>query len=460
MFWDGTRWIDHRASTATPLPVRRPGRGWLATGVIIVGIAALVMPLMATSAASSSSDRINASSRAQEPAPPTSTTPVLLGLPGAALVATPTEVPTPTPVPIPAAIPIMRSVTTPVLTSTAAPSATTAPKTVPDSGGFLSRSGTKLTLKGAPHRLIGINMYTALWADYPYRDDLATALPQLPGVNAVRVFAFQASAIKDGVRDWSSWDASLALFAHYGIKVIMVLTDHWGGQPVTDSPTDRTVGWYQTGYRTTVEGLATYRDWVAEAVTRYRDNPTIGIWQLVNEGEAPNTDGSCSEASATAALRSFADDMAGLVKSIDPAHLTSLGTTPGGCGSNQEHYGYIQSGSDLDVMDLHDYTYPMDPLGNDDPWNGFTVSRDRATSSGKVFLVGEMGIHWLAAVPPITRERRASLLDAKLLAQFAAGSQGELLWSWHDAPVSDDPTRDLDIVPGDPALSLFLKLGT
>jgi hypothetical protein len=61
MFWDGTRWIDERAPAATPPPSRRRARGWLATGVMIVGIVALAIPFVATSAASSSADRLMAS---------------------------------------------------------------------------------------------------------------------------------------------------------------------------------------------------------------------------------------------------------------------------------------------------------------------------------------------------------------------------------------------------------------
>jgi hypothetical protein len=61
MFWDGTRWIDERAPAAAPPPSRRRARDWLATGVMILGIVALAIPFVATSAASSSADRLIAS---------------------------------------------------------------------------------------------------------------------------------------------------------------------------------------------------------------------------------------------------------------------------------------------------------------------------------------------------------------------------------------------------------------
>ncbi len=319
--------------------------------------------------------------------------------------------------------------------------------------GFVQRSGLAFTLNGRPFRFVGINMYTALWADYEWRDVLATALPQLQGANAVRTFAVQASAIKEGARSWASWDAALGLFAQYNLKVIMVLTDQHGAQPITDSVGERPLAWYQGGYKTTVEGVATYRNWVAEAVTRYRDNSTIGMWQLINEGTPQ--DG--TEADAKAALRAFADDVGGLVKSIDRNHLVSLGSTSGGVGTIGTDYSYVYASPPIDVCDYHDYDFPDSPMGLTEPTNGLQGTLTHAASIGKPLIVGETGIHWLAADPPITRAERATLFDAKLSAQFAAGVAGELLWAWHDAPVSADPARDLDIMPDDPALALLAK---
>src|SRR5664280_3658381 len=61
MFWDGTRWIDERTPTAPPSTRRRRTRDWLSTGVMVLGIVALAIPFAATSAASSSADRLVAS---------------------------------------------------------------------------------------------------------------------------------------------------------------------------------------------------------------------------------------------------------------------------------------------------------------------------------------------------------------------------------------------------------------
>ena len=51
MFWDGSRWIDERVTT--PKPVSRPKvRDWIATGIMVVVLGALVVPFSSTSARS------------------------------------------------------------------------------------------------------------------------------------------------------------------------------------------------------------------------------------------------------------------------------------------------------------------------------------------------------------------------------------------------------------------------
>jgi hypothetical protein len=51
VFWDGERWIDERALQTPQQPTRRRARDWIATAVLIVGVAALAIPFTATSAA-------------------------------------------------------------------------------------------------------------------------------------------------------------------------------------------------------------------------------------------------------------------------------------------------------------------------------------------------------------------------------------------------------------------------
>ncbi len=58
-FWDGTRWLEDDPATATPAPThpRRRVRDWLSTGVMILALVALVVPIVGASAVSLGSGR-------------------------------------------------------------------------------------------------------------------------------------------------------------------------------------------------------------------------------------------------------------------------------------------------------------------------------------------------------------------------------------------------------------------
>jgi hypothetical protein len=319
---------------------------------------------------------------------------------------------------------------------------------------FVSRRLTELRLDGRVFRFDGLNIPDATGAPCWNPSDLSKSLQAIgPGQEVARVYAFQRTATTNGIRDWTYMDRMLATFRAQDERVIMVLTDQWKGQPCADSATHRTLAWYQVGYRTTIEGTATYRDWVSEIVRRYRDNPTIAFWQLTNEGEARNPDGTCSEPIARKALRAFADDMGQLVKDIDPNHLVSLGTTSGECGSNEADYGYIHDSEPIDICDYHDHGFDTSAMSNTDAYNGLRVSLDRCHAIGKAFFVGELGVDYFLIDPPTTA-MRTTLLQSKLAAQFGAGSVGEVIWRWSAA---FHPDQGLEIAPGDPALGLLKK---
>jgi len=325
----------------------------------------------------------------------------------------------------------------------------------PSSSAFVTRVGTQLDLAGSPFRFEGFNIYNANSnGGCVPKADLAQSLAAIgTGQKVIRVFFFQPWATKNGARDWTAFDQTLATAKAYGVKVIPVLANQWAYCDGSSVP--RYLAWYQTGYRTQVDtgSLVSYRDWVAEMVSRYANDPTIAFWQLVNEGEARNPDGTCSETTAASALRAFADDVGGLVHSLDPNHLVSLGTISGECGSNEGHYQTIYASPSIDICDYHDYRFPTSPMGNTDPQNGLQTTIDRCHAINKPIFVGETGIHGQPGAYSLTD--RAAYFDAKFTAQFSAGVVGELMWNWSLTPGSCGTACNYEIGPGDPSLGLL-----
>lgn len=462
MFWDGSRWIDERSSVRPPLAPREchPWQSWVATLVVtllvstLVGPALLAGPILAPLSVSRTVlPEAGVATGGGAPHAPVLSAPEGRANHAGGAPATTATVP----IERGARVAPMATARSATRGSTRKPRSTLSLSPVsPVRLGFVRRNGTDLTVDGVPYRFVGLNMYDSVAAPcWKYPIKLSTALRATTGQTVARVFAFQRMAVTNGRRDWTYIDNALASYRAARVRVILTLTDTVSGQPCTDSATDRTLAWYRSGYKHIVEGATTYRDWVAQIVRRYRDDPTVMAWQLVNEGEARSQDGTCSEARAAAALRTFADDVGSLVKRLDPNHLVSLGTISGQCGSNEADYLVVYGSPFIDLCDYHDYNFPNSPMGNTDHTNGLPLTLGRATALHKPLMVGEMGIRW-DALSTATRAYRAKLLDAKLSAQLSAGVAGVLLWSWSDT-LSDQPYRSYEIAPRDPALALLAK---
>jgi mannan endo-1,4-beta-mannosidase len=328
---------------------------------------------------------------------------------------------------------------------------------------FVRSSEAGLIAEGVPYRFTGLNVYNAnsvggnCWYSLGAGTELETALTAMgPGNEAFRAWFFQPLATHAGVRDWSAFDHTLAVARSRGMRVVATLVNQWGQCEGWEAHAAgyKTEAWYANGYRSMPgsPGMpATYREWVAEVVHRYRDDPTILAWQLVNEAEARTAyRGPCSS-TAAATLQSFAQDMSGLVKSIDPNHLVSLGTIGSGqCGAAGGDYQDLHAVEGIDLCEYHDYQPGALP---GDEWNGMATRLRQCRDLGKPLLVGETGIRTASAGG--TLEGRAEAFRAKLDAQFAAGVVGVLAWDWRDDAHGGSSASGYEIGPSDPALAVL-----
>jgi mannan endo-1,4-beta-mannosidase len=321
-------------------------------------------------------------------------------------------------------------------------------------------------LDGVPYRFHGLNIYNAnsngstCWYAMNSGTALSDSLAAIgPAANTFRAWFFQYEATTNGVRDWRGFDHTLAAARAAGVRVIPVLINQWGqceGQ-LTYASGYKTEAWYQSGYSTgpTSPGMAnSYRQWVAEVVARYKNDPTILAWQMVNEAEDKTAyAGSCS-GTAAASLQSFAADIAGLIKSIDRNHLVSIGTMGSGqCGSSGSAYRTLHATAGVDLCEYHDYS-PVAMPG--DQWNGLATRISQCSALGKPLFVGESGIKTSSVS---TLSDRASLFEQKFSAQFRAGVVGELPWDWRNAAHGGSSTTGYEVGPGDPMLGVLATYG-
>ncbi len=324
---------------------------------------------------------------------------------------------------------------------------------------FVTRDGSHLVLAGERFMFTGVNVWNAngRLPNSVYTcgtpTDLDAIAPDLgTGVRVVRAWFFQRLATTpSGRRDWATFDQTLTTAKRHGLRVIATLGNQYGdceGYESRDAGY-KTERWYQDGYRTALPPgqPSTYRQWVQEVVSRYRDDPTIMLWQMMNEAEGRSSpDGSCGIDAANR-MYDFVRDVGNVIKSIDRRHLLGIGTMGSGqCGTSGLEYVALHAISTIDVTEYHDYSLEAMP---GDRWNGLAVRLRQAADLGKPLLVGEIGI---STTQVGSRRSRALLVRDKLEAQFNAGVVGALLWAWGNGAADGAGAGGYDIGPGDPVL--------
>ena len=360
------------------------------------------------------------------PKPPATATPT--NTPGSA-APNPTNTPTPTPTPV-----------------------------TPPSGaaGFVTANGAQLSVNGAAFRFIGVNRYNLLTISSPYRGcgagfslaeldawfaELHTFGPRV----AVRFWAFQE--FTQSGADFSRLDAVVALAQKYNIDLIPVFENQWKDCTPEGYKYDT---WYASSYTQPFGGdPISYLDYIGRIVPRYRDNPQILAWQLINEAENKTSGGSCGN---FASFDAFAANVSDYVRSLDPNHLISFGTMGSGqCGAGTStQFRQLHSHPNVSIVEAHDYDHDSQAAPS-------YISNDLSISQSlnKPFFVGEGGIQAGTSCKSLTQ--RATEFSAKMTAVYSGGGDGYLIWVYHD-PRQAPQSCNYDFLFDDPLVSTIRSL--
>jgi mannan endo-1,4-beta-mannosidase len=355
-------------------------------------------------------------------------------------------------------------------TTTMAPSTTTTTSGTPitspiQPSAFLARQGTGLTLNGQPYKFVGYNIpwiapscggADSSWFDVTYPDLTAHSKANLVRAVAAQVF-------RNGSLDYSAFDTYVASAKKHGLRIVPALTDNWG--QCGDGNGEKYLPWWQSGY-TLPQSIAqplSYQQYAVAFARHYANEPTIAWYQLANEPDARNRDGSCAETTAASALRSFADTMTNAIKLVDPNHMVDLGAISW-CGGEGADYGYVNAGK-VDLCDIHhDYkaTVAM-------PSTEQSRINQCLTVNGKPGFIGESGIcasvdatgNCNAGTTAASLQNRANDFGAKMNASFHAGLSGYLVWqaahgcsgsnsSWDIGASNSNPSYNCAVTGLDP----------
>ena len=318
------------------------------------------------------------------------------------------------------------SASTPTPSPTTPGPTPTTPNPPPPSTGFVTRSGTNLYLDGKPWRFVGwnaVHMLGCTTSDRSVSDIEGYYAGPGKGMTD-RVWALPGS-------DLAKVDRIVKAAGANGSHVYFTLSDNNGA--CGDPGGRKSSAWYSDGWRTTHEA------WFRTMASRYKDNPTVAFWELVNESAGDGT-----------AVKAFNTGAAALIKSIDPNHLVGSGTMPDYAFGGPAGWTAANSAAGVDITSVHEYD-------QDQVASGWLVADQKlSVALGKPIVVGEFGIEASQSgggTQPLhggpcrfTYASRASLAKAKLDAYLATpGVAGVDYWAFSNKSRTGD---DCDVELG------------
>ena len=138
------------------------------------------------------------------------------------------------------------------------PSGGTGTTPPPAPAGFVARSGAQLLLNGAPYRFtrpqhLQRQQRRQLLVHAGLRHRARQLAGRIgTGKEAFRAWFFQYEATRNGARDWSAFDHTLAVARARGVRVVATLVNQWGQCEGWGAYADgyKTESWYGGGYKT------------------------------------------------------------------------------------------------------------------------------------------------------------------------------------------------------------------
>ncbi len=385
--------------------------------------------------------------------------------------------------------------------------------------GFVCAEGTRLKLNGGDYYFSGANSFTLLYSEADAAEQIRIAA-QL-GLNALRLWGFWDGEVLEPVKDaagnvlapptpdtdeyghyvlqsrpgvypepaWRRLDYAIYLAQVHGIRLIIPLMNQWPefggidqylrwtGSAATKGPAghyEREAAAKKDRYRfwhsEAAQGI--YFDYVEHLLNRvnvytgvaYKDDPTIMIWEIMNEGRYGYWEGDPEGLT----MRDFYAEAARFIKAIDPNHLVGTGeegflrrgagrlgreaypfTAAAGEGTDFELNGAIP---DIDVLGIHcwPFQWSLWRAGDGDPgydrlgeypdiaafppeW--IAAHARIARDLGKPLYLGEFGLQILRVPGSDLPERNAIMRAA-----YDAVRHGDLAGAafWH-LTASHDP---------------------
>lgn len=277
---------------------------------------------------------------------------------------------------------------------------------------FIYRIGNKLMLNGKPYSSASFNSFQlsgcGLKEEVFTETQIDSLFASLPKNLLVRTWAFPGYTEKI--------PTVIRLAEKHGIKLILTLGDgrshcgHTDGAKGGDG-SGKIPEWYTSGFRNE------YLTHVRNLTTTYKNSPTIGMWEILNEpGDAD-----------WKTIKLFLDEVAAEIKKNDPNHLVSSGSWAPWAYDGVKNFQAMHESPNIDVGSLHEYDYDYNQSDVIESPH-FAGALEAMNNLNKVFIVGETGIE----SGPSCRtslSARAKAMEEKFNIYLEKGAQAVLVWN-------------------------------
>jgi mannan endo-1,4-beta-mannosidase len=304
---------------------------------------------------------------------------------------------------------------------------------------FVYREGRNLMLNGQVYRFVGVNAFGLTGCRTGSPDSQATMdayFGSLRPQSVTRTWAFRPQGV-EGI------ERAVRTAEQHGQKLILALTDGAGYCGDSDGRvggegTFKSDAWYRGDYR------GAYFDWIRTVVPKYKDSPAIAMWEIANEPKGN------SAAVTDAVMKSFFDETAALIKSLDPNHLVSSGSQAQYLYGTSD-FSYVHSGPNIDVASVHEYDYAYQDSRTIVSGH-FTAAKAKMDQLGKPLYIGETGVGLSYCM---SAQERSDGLRQKYDAYLRDGSVGILYWGWASNPDNGcSPYTGAADGPGSPLMAM------
>ncbi len=389
------------------------------------------------------------------------------------------------------------------------------------SQGFVTNLNGAFAINGATFKYIGGNNYPLIQNCYTQAQlNSFFGAAVASGISVVRTWAFNSDSSNSSstcgdfnylqsnnttmgyvTSTYTNMDKVLATAKAYGIRLILDLTDQYGGNPTTNKC--QYVGWNNTinslsnntstcdTFHTTTTTIQNYEAFVSTIVNRtstitglaYKSDPTIFSYELINEGRytadnGADTNQNTASSSRIIAMANWYATTSAYIYSQDPNHLI-------GTGSDNQFYDYFANdpyhngsyyGTDFNIdqslphigyFDMHEYPYGNSPgfgltaIGQQATNNtgvtsttpslaGFTAQMQQyinvAHADGKPVTIGEYGVDKrnTTTTDPFVAYPRSTNFQNMTNLWFGDGGDGFTIW--HFTNLFDD--NNYNVYPG------------